>query len=162
MIQPHPPTLATHTCSPRLSVYGRLPTHTNRTSHSNVSSLPPFTASMLTSMTPEVVRLAPVTLVFNLKSNPCFFSIRCRFLLRDHTHCDHTPETTPTTHATSKSIPTPPMLPRNSTAVTFDPNLLHTDPSSTPMTPAPIRTNRSGTASRDRAPVDDTTVRSSN
>lgn len=65
------------------------------------------------------------------------------------------------THATSRSIPTPPTLGRNSTAVTFDPNLLHTEPSSSPITPAPIRTNFSGTSSKQRAPVDDMIVFSS-
>ena len=66
------------------------------------------------------------------------------------------------TYAISKSIPIPPTFPKNSTAVTFDPNRLHTDPSSSPMTPAPIRTILSGTRSSDKAPVDEMIVFSSN
>ena len=65
------------------------------------------------------------------------------------------------TYATSKSIPIPPTFGKNSTAVTFDPSLAQTDPSSSPMTPAPIRRSREGTLSSDRAPVDDIMVFSS-
>ncbi len=61
---------------------------------------------------------------------------------------------------TSASIPTPPTWPRNSTAVTSAPSRCQTDPSSTPMTPAPIRIILEGTFARDSAPVDET-IRSS-
>ena len=44
---------------------------------------------------------------------------------------------------------------------TCDPRRDHTEPSSTPMTPAPITTIRLGTSFNDKAPVDDTTVSSS-
>merc|ERR1719219_1349509 len=50
----------------------------------------------------------------------------------------------------------PPTCPGNSTAVTSDPSLDQTDPNSTPMTPAPMRTIFCGTSLRLRAPVDDT------
>lgn len=45
--------------------------------------------------------------------------------------------------------------------LTFAPNRCHTDPNSTPMTPAPITIRCSGTFLRDRAPVEDTIVSSS-
>ena len=44
---------------------------------------------------------------------------------------------------------------------TLAPSLCQTDPSSTPMTPAPIRVRDLGMDFRDRAPVDDTIVSSS-
>ncbi len=66
------------------------------------------------------------------------------------------------TYATSKSIPTPPTLPKNSMAVTFAPSLHQTEPSSRPMTPAPIKMRCSGTCERERAPVELITVCSSN
>ena len=39
--------------------------------------------------------------------------------------------------------------------VTFDPNRDQTDPSSSPMTPAPMMIISGGTASRDKAPVEE-------
>ncbi len=68
---------------------------------------------------------------------------------------------TVTTHETSKSIPMPPTVGRNSTAVTFDPSRLQTDPNSRPMTPAPMRINLGGTALRESAPVEEIMVSSS-
>lgn len=54
------------------------------------------------------------------------------------------------------------MLPRNSIAVTSAPSLWYTEPSSRPMTPAPMTSIDLGTDARDRAPVDETIVFSSN
>lgn len=44
---------------------------------------------------------------------------------------------------------------------TCDPRRAHTEPSSTPITPAPITTILFGTSFRDKAPVEETTVSSS-
>ena len=60
------------------------------------------------------------------------------------------------------SIPMPPTWPKNSIAVTSDPRRLQTDPNSTPMTPAPIKTIFLGTSLRLRAPVEETIFSSSN
>ena len=65
------------------------------------------------------------------------------------------------TYDTSISMPMPPTCPRNSTAVTLEPSRDHTEPSSTPMTPAPMTINRFGTSLRESAPVDETIVCSS-
>lgn len=68
-----------------------------------------LTLSMATLiLSPTLVAL--VTLVSNLNFSPCFWRIRWKFL------------------ATSKSIPMPPMFDKNSTQVTSDPYLCHTDP----------------------------------
>ncbi len=53
------------------------------------------------------------------------------------------------------------MRSRNSTTVTSDPSRRHTEPSSSPITPAPITSSRFGAAGNDSAPVDDTICRSS-
>ena len=44
----------------------------------------------------------------------------------------------------------------NSTTVTFAPSRRQTEPSSSPMTPAPMTSRCSGTSGNDSAPVDDT------
>lgn len=54
--------------------------------------------------------VAPVTFVSSLNFKPCFVRILWKFF------------------ATSKSMPTPPIFDKNSTATTFAPNRLHTDP----------------------------------
>ena len=103
----------------------------------------PFFVSSITTLMLAPSRDALRTFVDNLNFKPCLVSDRCKVL------------------ATSRSIPTPPMLDRNSTHVTSAPSRDQTDPSSTPITPAPIRINFSGTFFSDRAPVDDTIVSSS-
>ena len=65
---------------------------------------PSFPPSLPSSHQPQM------TLVFSLMSMPCFF-INLRTVL-----------------LTSMSIPIPPTWPRNSTAVTFDPSRLQTEP----------------------------------
>ena len=55
----------------------------------------------------------------------------------------------------------PPTWPKNSTAVTSDPSLDHTEPNSTPITPAPIIIIRFGTSFSDNAPVLEMIVSSS-
>lgn len=113
--------------SPRFSVYGRLPTQTSSTSHSNwnkrlykenpaqmlqctVSFLSGFLASStLTRITPPD-RSAPVTFVPSLNLMPCLVRIFWNA-------CE-----------TSPSIPTPPIVDRYSTAVTSEPTLDQTEP----------------------------------
>ena len=48
------------------------------------------------------------------------------------------------------------ILSRASTTVTFEPNLLHTDPISNPIYPPPITRSDFGILDRERAPVEDT------
>ena len=62
--------------------------------------------------------------------------------------------------ATSPSMPGR-MRSRYSTTVTSAPSRRHTEPSSSPITPAPMTSSRLGTFGSDSAPVDDTTVFSS-
>ena len=50
---------------------------------------------------------------------------------------------------------------RNSTTVTSDPSRFQTEPSSSPITPAPITTSRFGTSAISSAPVEVTTLFSS-
>mmetsp|Transcript_28833 Transcript_28833/g.89750 ORF Transcript_28833/g.89750 Transcript_28833/m.89750 type:complete len:206 (+) Transcript_28833:615-1232(+) len=132
------PSISTPTASrPRLSMYWRLPTQTRTTSESQEVASPPAAASVLTLHVPLTFS-TPVTLVFSLNSIPCFFRRPRKFL------------------ATSASMPTPPMLSRNSTTVTLLPSRAQTEPSSKPMTPPPMTVSFSGTFSRFRAPVLDT------
>uniref|UniRef100_A0A182QT11 Uncharacterized protein n=1 Tax=Anopheles farauti TaxID=69004 RepID=A0A182QT11_9DIPT len=58
-------------------------------------------------------------------------------------------------------MPTPPIVFRNSIAVTSAPSRPHTEPNSKPITPAPIRPSRRGTSFSLSAPVDETIVSSS-
>ena len=53
------------------------------------------------------------------------------------------------------------MWSKNSTTVTFEPNLFQTLESSRPIYPPPITINSFGTFSNDKAPVDETIVCSS-
>ena len=71
--------------------------------------LPFFMSSTSTLMTPPSF-VALVTLVLTLNFNPCFVSKRCSVF------------------AASRSMPTPPMLARNSTRVTSVPSRCHTEP----------------------------------
>ena len=57
--------------------------------------------------------------------------------------------------ATSLSMPGT-MRSRNSTTVTSAPSRRHTEPSSSPITPAPTTSSRCGTLASDSAPVEDT------
>lgn len=65
-----------------------------------------------TSIFPSGLLVAPVTLVFSLNLNPCFWRIRWKFL------------------EISMSIPIPPTWPMNSTAVTSAPRRCQTEPCS--------------------------------
>jgi hypothetical protein len=113
---------------PNFSVYGLRPTQTSRTSQSSchikinyqrikqnfgcVTSS--FFEGSLTFSTVTITLppsfLAPVTFVLSLNLRPCLVSILWKFL------------------ATSASMPTPPIEPRNSTAVTSAPRRDQTDP----------------------------------
>ena len=53
------------------------------------------------------------------------------------------------------------MRSRNSTTSTSEPSRRHTEPSSSPMTPAPTTSMRLGTFASDSAPVEETTAFSS-
>ena len=74
-----------------------------------VSSFPPFAASTL-SLTPSPLASPSSTLVLSLNFMPCFSNIF--FVVFE----------------ISASMPGPPIWPRNSTTVTSDPNLDHTEP----------------------------------
>jgi len=88
-----------------------------------------------------------------------------RYTFRYHTRQVDSPlgtaEPIARTYDTSMSIPIPPTWPRNSTAVTSEPSRDQTEPSSTPITPAPISINLFGTCLSDKAPVDEIIVSSS-
>ena len=79
----------------------------------------------------------PVTLAPSLKAKPCFSRMRWNCL------------------AISPSIPGK-IRSRNSTTVTSAPSRCHTEPSSSPITPAPTTNSLPGTLSSASAPVDDT------
>ncbi|MNK95769.1 hypothetical protein D3C87_1160230 [compost metagenome] len=79
--------------------------------------------------------VALVTLELNLKLIPCLLSERCRVL-----------PASPSTPGQIRS--------RNSTTVTCAPRRRHTEPSSSPITPAPMTTRCFGTSVSDRAPVE--------
>ena len=80
---------------------------------------------------------AELTLCDSLNSNPCLVNIFIN------------------SFAISPSI-VGTILSRASTTVTFEPNLLHTEPISNPMYPPPITKSDFGILDRDRAPVEDT------
>jgi hypothetical protein len=80
---------------------------------------------------------APVTLEPSLKAIPCLVSERWKVL------------------AVSSSTPGV-MRSRNSTTVTFEPSRRQTEPSSSPITPAPITIRLLGTSGRASAPVEST------
>uniref|UniRef100_A0A1Y1JWY8 Uncharacterized protein n=1 Tax=Photinus pyralis TaxID=7054 RepID=A0A1Y1JWY8_PHOPY len=119
---------------PKPCVYGRRPMATKTTSALRVSGLPPLAAS--TSRVTLSPDLSPLTtLVFSLKSIPCFFkSFWVDF-------------------AISVSIPGPPIWLKNSTTVTLVPSRDHTEAISRPMMPPPMTTMVSGICSRAMAPV---------
>src|SRR6266403_5850290 len=64
-------------------------------------------------------------------------------------------------HKISSSIPTPPILLRNSTTVTSEPRRLHTLPISSPIIPPPTTTNFPGTFWNESALVEPTICSSS-
>ena len=114
---------------------------TSTTSVSSFSASPPFDGSIVTLCAPPFLS-TPVTLLPSLKAMPCFSRMRC------------------SCRATSPSVPGR-MRSRYSTTVTCAPSRRHTEPSSSPMTPAPMTRSRFGTCGSDSAPVDDTTAFSS-
>ena len=79
----------------------------------------------------------PVTLDDSLNVMPCLSKMRC------------------TCRQTSLSIPGK-IRSSNSTTITLEPRRRHTEPSSSPMTPAPMTSIRSGTSSSTSAPVEET------
>mmetsp|Transcript_47714 Transcript_47714/g.91169 ORF Transcript_47714/g.91169 Transcript_47714/m.91169 type:complete len:265 (+) Transcript_47714:758-1552(+) len=129
--------------SPRLEVKGRRPMAMSATSASSSSCLSPLALSTLMTRLPSAFLSIPITLVLSLNLSPCLVSTRWNVL------------------DTSASMPAPPMEPRNSTTVTLAPSRSHTEPSSRPMTPAPITTILPGTFLSDSAPVEDTMLSSS-
>ena len=109
---------------------------TSTTSASMVSAAPPLAGSTVAfSRLPEVS--TAVTFDDSLNAIPCFSKSRCAW------------------RRTSPSMPgnTPS---RNSTTVTCAPSRRHTEPSSSPITPAPTTSRCSGTESSASAPVDET------
>ena len=101
-----------------------------------VSAAPPLAGSTVAfNFLPEAS--TAVTFDDSLNIMPCFSNRRCAW------------------RRTSPSMPgnTPS---RNSTTVTFAPRRRHTEPSSSPITPAPTTSRCSGTLSSASAPVDDT------
>ena len=108
--------------------------------HQHRIGLEPFHSAALRSLRcspcTDVGRFsAPLTLEESLKAKPCRVRRRWNCL------------------ASSRSMPGS-MRSKYSTTVTFAPSLLHTDPSSRPMTPAPTTTRCFGTFSKLNAPVD--------
>ena len=103
---------------------------------------PPATGSSRARSVPSPCFSMPVTLVESRNSMPCFCSMRwnCR--------------------ATSLSMPGR-MRSRNSTTVTLAPSRCQTEPSSSPMTPAPITSRCFGTCPSDSTPVEVTIFSSS-
>ncbi|MNY03156.1 hypothetical protein D3C86_1357610 [compost metagenome] len=87
------------------------------------------------SCTPVAEVVALVTFELNLKLKPCLLRERCRVL--------------PASMSTPGQIRS-----RNSTTVTCAPRRRQTEPSSRPITPAPITTRCLGTSLRARAPVE--------
>mmetsp|Transcript_100284 Transcript_100284/g.146385 ORF Transcript_100284/g.146385 Transcript_100284/m.146385 type:complete len:238 (-) Transcript_100284:414-1127(-) len=127
--------------NPRSSVRARRPTATRATSASILLISPPAAASVV-SVTPSLRMSAAVTLVLNLKEKPRFFlSERWKALMSSVSIVGH-----------SRS--------ENSTTVTLEPRRAQTEPSSSPMTPPPITTRCAGIFSSNKAPVEETQVRS--
>ena len=109
---------------------------TSTISACRVSAAPPLAGSTV-KVTPESVVSALVTLEPSLNLIPCLASERwnCRVI--------------------SSSTPGV-MRSRNSTTVTSDPSRRQTEPSSSPMMPAPTTMRCFGTSASSSAPVDDT------
>ena len=109
---------------------------TSTTSVSIVSGAPTLAGSMVAFSRLPVVSTA-VTFDDSLNVMPCRSNRRCAW------------------RRTSPSMPgrTPS---RNSTTTTSAPSRRHTEPSSSPITPAPTTSRRCGTLSSASAPVDDT------
>ncbi len=122
--------------SPRPSVYGRRPMQTSTTSASSTSSEPPLAASVVT-LSLVLSFSMPVTLRDSLKLMPCFSNRRLACL-----------ETSPSMPGSARS--------RNSTTVTSAPRRRQTEPSSSPITPAPMTISFLGTSLSSRAPVEET------
>ena len=119
----------------------RRPIATRMTSASSVSAAPPAVASIV-AVTPEPAFSTFVTLWPSLNAKPCFSSMRWNCL------------------ATSPSL-VGRIRSRNSTTVTSAPSRRQTEPSSSPITPAPTTMSFFGTLGRLSAPVEETTVFSS-
>ena len=102
-------------------------------------SAPSPAAGSMATLWPAAVLATPVTLLDSLKLMPCLARMRCRL------------------RATSASVPGR-MRSRNSTTSTSLPSRRHTEPSSSPITPAPITSRRLGTLGSASAPVEDTIV----
>ncbi len=115
---------------------------TRTTSPVRVSAAPPAAGSTVSS-TPVSVTLDPVTLEPSLKVMPCFVRARWKAVAR------------------SESMPGV-MRGRYSTTVTSAPRRRQTEPSSSPMMPAPTTISFLGTAGRLSAPVESTTLPSTN
>ncbi len=110
-------------------------------SASTVSRAPPAAGSTDATRTAPFFS-TPTTLLASLNFMPCRSSRRWNCFA-----------TSPSTPGTMRS--------RNSTTSTSEPRRRHTEPSSSPITPAPITSSRFGTSGNDSAPVDDTIWRSS-
>ena len=121
--------------APRPSMKGRRPMQTSSTSVSSVSAAPPAAGSTVT-VTPPSPASALVTLVDSWNLMPW----RVRIFWNSLADSPSTPGT---------------MRSRNSTTVTSAPSRRHTEPSSSPMIPAPITISRFGTSASDRMPVED-------
>ena len=106
-----------------------------------VASPGPLAGSMVTRW-PAPFLLTAVTLLDSLKVMPCLPRMRCTVR-----------PTSPSTPGSTRS--------RNSTTCTSEPSRRHTEPSSSPITPAPMTSMRLGTFGRESAPVEETMVSSS-
>ena len=122
--------------SPNPFVNGPRPTATKTTSACKLSFLPPTLGSIV-RFTFCLVALAPVTLVAILNFIPCFVRMRRMF------------------SQISASMPGR-IASRYSITVTSAPNRRHTEPSSRPITPAPMTAKDFGTFDKERAPVEET------
>mmetsp|Transcript_31193 Transcript_31193/g.53357 ORF Transcript_31193/g.53357 Transcript_31193/m.53357 type:complete len:203 (+) Transcript_31193:665-1273(+) len=127
---------------PRPSVNGTRPVESSTMSASIFSCSPPATGSVTRVAPPAGLTVADTTLVESLNF---IFCLRKIFSIELDT---------------SSSIPGV-IRSRNSTTVTCAPRRRHTEPISSPMTPAPMTTMLLGTSDRSRAPVDVTMVFSS-
>ena len=106
---------------------------------STMPSGPPPAAGSMATLWPAATLAMPVTLLASLKLMPCLARMRCRV------------------RAISASVPGR-MRSRNSTTSTSLPSRRQTEPSSSPMTPAPTTSSRFGTLGSVSAPVEETIV----
>ena len=136
-MKPRPAVWMPTVSSPSWPVKGRRPTATSTTSASSTCASPPALGSTV-SFTPVSETSAPVTFTPKRNFIPCLVSERWKAV------------------ATSASTPGV-MRSRYSTASTSAPSRRQTEPSSSPMMPAPMTISFLGTCGMASAPVESTT-----